>query len=307
MSSLKRKGNKKIFFGKLILSLFLGVSIALPFPVRAAWEGDAIVAELMHEAWREAYDLTRETILSQLKIESSRVIRQRMQQLLMGTSSQALVIADYEDFIYGSSRRQAALFTRDFFRKINEGISAEARIPLRSAERAILAELYPKTPQVTIDEYVDGGTDNVFDHTKGGGTLAFLAAVENPYNNSFGAYIETKEKVENYMTANQEVQKTKAIAGEGFDTIYEDDRVVPGSLISKLTASAESMPIEIINNASSWPEVISSVATSALQATLKSGIMVVSRRIDDELRQVEQEFRDGLKDITDEIYKKGND
>ncbi len=305
MNNQKTKKLKKIFFWKLILGIALLINVSLPLSAQAFWEGDAIIAELMHETWRTAYDLIRETLLSQLKMGASRIIRQRIEQLLLGTSSRSLVITDYEDFIYRSVQRQAAVLTRDFFRKINEGISSEVRAHLRSTERAILTELFPPTPQVTIDRYVKGGTKNVFDHTKGGGMLAFLAAVENPFNNSFGAYIETKNMIGNYISSNQEIQKTKAIAGEGFDTVSKNDRIVPGSLVSKLVAKAESMPIEIISNASSWPEVITSTATAALQAVLKTGIMVVSRRIDDEIRQVERQFQDGLKKVTDDIYKKG--
>jgi len=295
---------RKTLISILVFSL-ISISTLFPLSARAAWEGDAVVAELMHQAWRTAYDLTQNTILSQLKIEASRVIKQRMEQLLAGTNNRSLVISDYEDFVFGSAKRQAVLFTRDFFRQINEGISEEARIPLRNAEQAILEDLNPSMPKVTIDEYVDGGTKNVFDHDKGGGVMSFLAAVENPYNNSFGAYIETKEKVDDFVFTSYESKKTEAIAGEGYKTVSEDGKIIPGSLVSKLTASAESMPIEIINNASSWPEVVSSVATSAIQATLKNGIRVVSRRIDDELRQIERTYQDGLKDISSEIYKQG--
>jgi hypothetical protein len=286
---------------KIFVMLFLVVfCFGYQKPVKAYW-GDAIPAEIMHQAWVEVREAFKSSMLASLKQQANDLIRDRVRVLLTGQTG-AGVISDYDDFIYGQARRDAYYYTKDFFKVLGDGVGDTTGAMINDVEDALLS---PESEVSTIDHYVQGGLDNIFEPEEGGGKRALMAMIENDYNNPFGLFLrgsQLKQQTE------EEIIKTKeaeAIAGQGYQSGTSDENNLinlPGSLVASLAAKAESLYMDMINNATSLPEVVGTMAAGVLSKTIENGIAQVTDPIDQQLKSIHDEVDGGIREVQREIY-----
>jgi hypothetical protein len=295
---LKEKKIATLFL--VLMFCFLGL-FGFQKPTKAGSWGEGIEAELMHEAWVMAKERFLNAMLTSLKQQANNLIRDRIRVLLTGRG-QALVITDYDDFIYGQSRKEAALVTRDFFRVLGDGVGDATGAMYDDIEEALLS---PKSEVSTIDQYVQGGIDNLFDKGSGGGSQAVVAMASNDANNPFGVYLTGKQFLDNQQEQFQKTAEIEAIAGDGFVSGKDSENNLinlPGSVIASITAKAETTYMDMINQARSIPEIVGTVAAGMLSKTIEAGVVKVTAPIDQQLKNINDTADGGINGIQREIY-----
>jgi len=260
-----------------IISSFLFVTVSPAVAIGDTW-GTNIGAAMMQTVIEEVSLVLRKTILQTLKEEANKMVRGAIENAVMGISGESMVIADYTNFIFDSSQDVAEDKLDDFFSVLQEGVSTQEREMLRDVEQMIGNQVSAEQPQISMYEYVGSSQpiQDLLNQTKGGGIEALLAYQFGEYNNPANIYINAKKLMEETASKHAQAQMAEAIAGSGFNTIINGNKVIPGKISQEIVASAETMPIEMINNASSLEEVISSFVVSATTSFLKQGIKTIS-------------------------------
>jgi len=302
---------KKIFKKQKVFFSILMVLIGMLFTQNralAVWAGDAIAAELMHEAWWEAYNTFRDTMIANLKIQANRIITDRIELLISGHgSSRPLIITDYQDFIFKSAQRQTTAMVNDLFRSIKSDASAVTKEVLAGVETAVTNEINGQEDDfiVTIDDYVTEGKNAVFDQTKGSGTAATAAYFANDMNNPYGAYLKTSTAAETALRSTQTTAQTEAIAGQGFISKVDPNTnliELPGVVLKDLTTYAETLPMRMVVFARSIPEVVGQLAAQIVSQTINMGIAKVTEPIDNAILDARSAVAGGVSEIQDDIY-----
>lgn len=267
---------KKII-ATVIVTSFLFVTISPAVAIGDTW-GTNVGAAMMQTVIEEVKLVLRKTILQTLKKEANKMVRGAVESAISGISGESMVVANYSDFIFGSAQNAAEDKLDDFFSVLQEGVSTSERDMLRNVEQVIGNQLSPGQPQVTLRETVNSNDPigDVFNQIKGGGVGALISYQFGEYNNSTSAYINAKEEVKRVASQTALSQQTEVIAGSGFNTITNGNKVIPGKISQEIIAAAETMPIQMINNASSLEEVIASFVVSATTSFLKQGIKTIS-------------------------------
>jgi hypothetical protein len=167
------------------------------------------------------------------------------------------------------------------------------------------ALLSPESELSTIDQYVQGGLDNIFDSSKGGGAQAVVAMASNDANNSFGTYLQGKEILENQAAQAQKTAELEAIAGGGFVSQKDAENNLinlPGSVLAGITVKAETTYMDMINQARSIPEIVGTVAAGMLSKTIEAGLVKVTSPIDQQLKSIHDDTEKGVRDLQRDIY-----
>lgn len=272
-------------------------------PVQAGYWGEAMAAELLSQAWAEAREAFKAAMLNSLKQQANNLIRDRVRVLLTGRGgSGSLVITDYDDFIYGAANREARAYTRDFFRVLGDGVGDATGVMYDEVEDALLS---PGSELSTIDQYVQGGLDNLFDPNKGGGSQAVVAMASNDANNPFGVHIRAQQILKNQEARAQKRAEVEAVAGEGFVSQKDSENNLinlPGSVLAGLTIKAESMYMDMISQAQTLPEIVGTMAAGMLSKTIEAGIVKVTSPIDNQLKNMHDTADGGVRDLQRDIY-----
>lgn len=270
----------------------------------ASW-GEPTTANIMKQMLEEAYTNFQKVILTGIKQAANETIIGQMRKLAAGTTGQPSVIADYEDFIFGSVRRNVDVHVTDFFRMMQTGgVSEETRSELRMAETAIRNELEPSMASQDMFEYrINSPTprQDVFNQALGGGAEEYLA-MQMSGSHPVDIFFQAQNKIAAKVEQEEEAQKTKLIAGSGFDTAVSGNKVVPGAVMKDLLVAAETMPMEMINNAGSWQEVVATMAVKAVSSFVKTGINVVSRPVENQVRRINRTVDEGVSGVLKDIY-----
>ena len=269
-------------------------------PICEAYWGE-FPSTLMNQAWATAIAAFKDAMLTSLKKQANNLLRDRLRVSLAGQGN-PLVITDYDDFIYGESQREATLYTRDFFETLNNGVGGGTAAKHNEIEDALLS---PQGEASTIDQYVQGGTANIFDESQGGGSQAIMAMATNNMNTPFGVYLRAQQILESSEAQARNRAEIEAVAGAGFvsKTDPENNLInLPGSVIAGMTTKTESSYMDMLNQAQSIPEVVGTVAANMLSKTIEAGVVKVTRPIDNQLRTINNNTEDGVRGLQDEIY-----
>lgn len=305
MFSKKNKIKGKILLITMLSCFLLGNLFFVP-KTRAGYWGESLKAEFIHEAWAEALAAFKEAMISNLKMQATRLMNDRIMALVTGRSAGSLVISDYGDFIYGSAQRQGQLFANDLFGTIASGTSRSTNAMVNNVEMAVNNEILGMESQVgaTIDEHVSGGIENVFDQGLGGGADAVMEAVRNPYNNAYGAYVESSSTIENKMNEIAKTKEVEAVAGSGFASRTGSGGLIdmPGSILKDLTSTAKSMPMMIVAAADSVPQIAATMASNMISGIIESEVGKVTKPIDSKLTKMNREVRGGVNKLQSNIY-----
>ena len=293
---------KKII-ATLTIAAFL-FSTATPAVVHAEMWGTNIASSLMKQVLEQVFLVLRKTILQTLKKEANNMIKGSIEKAVSGSSGEPMVVSDYEDFIFGSAQVAAEDMLDDFFSVLQDGATTTERDMLRGVEQTINKQHSPGQPEVDLHDTVNSADPigNVFNQSLGGGIGALMSYQFGDYNNSTNAYVNSREKIEQRAEQVAQAQQTEVLAGSGFNTVVQGSKVIPGKVSQEIVTAAETMPIEMINNASSLEEVIASFVVSSMTSFIKSGINVVSKPINNEMRKISRNIgQNGIKELQDQI------
>lgn len=303
MQPIQKKKTRTIAF-VLIASLSF---LAVPRESKALWTPD-IPAMIFKQALEEAYDAFQATMRASLKQMAAKLIKGRIEALLMGKKGKPMYIQNYETFIYASAQQKAQAKTTSFFDSVNSKASGDVQKMIRPGQQAAINEIFKGTQgfKPNLDEYVKGGSKNLFNQGSGGGLAAFNAAVSNPANMAAGNYYMGSWYATNELVIAQDANRTEAVAGRGYVS-KKDPKTnmikLPGSLLSDLTSYAESLPMQIMAVATSIPEIIGTMAAQMLTETIQNGISKVTQPLDNQLSNIHNQVAGGVKTVQDNIYK----
>jgi hypothetical protein len=304
MNPLKIKSKSKFIL--VFLAIFLFVNYWCAPKARAEMWGTNMVAAVAKQAMEKALTAFKEAMISNLKMQATRLMNDRIMALVTGRSAGSLVISDYGDFIYGSAQRQGQLFSNDLFASMSSSASRATNDMMRNVETAVNSEILGVQRQVgsTIDDYVSGGIDNLFDQTAGGGADAVLEAVRNPYNNVYGTYVESSRMIQAKMNEIANTKGIEAMSGQGFASRTGSGGLIdmPGSILKDLTSTAKSMPMRIVAAADSVPQIAATMASNMISGIIESEVGKVTRPIDSKLTKMNQTVRGGVNKLQSNIY-----
>jgi hypothetical protein len=301
----KRIGKiNRVLKGLLLTGLFL----VMVQPVGAAWPTENVMGMDLGNILNSVEQKTQSIILARMQQEAIKQIQSTMGDLIVGGNGhKSYVITNYEDFIYGTSRRAGEQMMTDFFKTLKEGVTPGEADTLRAVETELKEELFGGPPKQTIGSFVEGETGvkavNPYAEVFAGKNLdAFYEWKAGDFNDAKVIKDKTKAMVLNYMNMVRDVQRTKAIANQGFDP----QNGIPGSVISQLVAKSEAAPIEMISNATSVEQVVTSLATSTLTSFMRTGYGNVSLPALNQIDKINQKYEGGVSLIQSMIYEGQN-
>ncbi len=251
---------------------------------------------------------TQSIILARMQQEAIKQIQSTMGDLMVGNNGNgSYIITSYEDFIYGTSQRAGEIWMTDFFKTAKEGVTPGEAEVLRSVETDLKKELFGGPPKQTLGSFVENETgekavDPIASMFKGKNLDAFVEFKTGNFNDPNVIKSRVTSMVLNYMNSVRDVQRTKAIANQGFNP----QNGIPGSVISQLVAKTESAPIEMISNATSVEQVVTSLATSTLTSFMRTGYSNVSLPALNQIQKLDEKYEGGVRSIQSMIYEGQN-
>lgn len=294
---------KKIVASVLISSMiFMNTA---PVACAGYW-GENFGANIMQVAIEEMKKAYHAMILKSLKSAANRTIRNSVRKLVAGTMDEVMVIADYEEFIFGSAGKNSDSLVTDFFRGVLRDASRQTRKEIRMVERVLRNEIESNIPAIDfqVDYHINSPTprSDIFRQSRGGGTkpyLVFQMGGEHPLD----VYLTTQAALAEKARREQESNLAKAVAGQGFNSPTDKDgNIVPGSVVQEVMAKAETMDLDTIANATNWQEVVAGLATAAVTSLVRNGVRVVSKPINNAVRDLERSVDRGTDNLLDELY-----
>lgn len=275
---------KKISF-LLILFAFLNMAFA-PF-ARADYWGANFDAANYQITVEQTLKKIEDTLVANLKIIATRLIQQKIQSLLSGgdaSGGQSLIISDWRQFIYGSAQQYSMQITNNFFQGVNAGATSAIRQYVTGpAQMAVNTDYWGMRPD--LQNYCPGG-----DPTK-----AFSAGTSNqwkcwqmsgaPQNDL--AFTTLRGASFKQAAYDQEAEKKKAegIAGQGYKGVEKSQNKgeqfisTPGSTVKSTAEAGLQAPMQILENASSVPEVITSIAMQMITQVIQQGLNQVGNKL----------------------------
>ena len=246
----------------------------------------------------------RSVILARMQQEAVKQIQDTMGDLITGGNGHnSYVITSYEDFIYGTSHRAGEQMMTDFFKTAKQGVTSQEKEVLRLVEAKVKEDMFSGLPKQTMGQFVENEigeetTAPYSDMFKGENLEAWVEFETGKFNKPFKMVNYTEAMLTKYMNKVQDVQRTKAIANQGFDP----QNGIPGSVIAQLVANAESAPIEMIANATSAEQVITNLATSTMTSFMRTGYTNTAMPAANKIQKINQKYDGGVKYIQELIY-----
>lgn len=305
---MERKNKNNKILKNLIGIIFF---LLLPFFAQAAWPTENLMnlaGSDLGGILNSAEQKTRSVILARMQQEAIKQIQDTMGNLIIGDNgNNSYVITSYEDFIYGTSHRAGEQMMVDFFKTRKEGVTASERDVLRQVEAKVREDLFGGLPKQTLGQYVENSSGekaaNPYGEIfKGDNLDAWVEYETGPFNKPSKMVDYTEKLLISYMNKIQDIQRTKAIANQGFDP----QNGIPGSVIAQLVAKAESAPIEMISNATSAEQVITSLATSTMTSFMRIGYNNLSSPVINQIERINERYDGGVQDIQSLIYQGEN-
>ena len=294
----------KKFIATILLGSFL-FTYSAPVAYAGYW-GENFGANIMQIAIEELKMMIKAMILKSLKQAANRVNRNTVRKLVAGTSDKMMAIANYEDFIFGSSLKGDDGMLADFFRGVLQDASRETRKEIRMVERVLRNEIESSIPVIDfqLDYHINSPNPrtDIFRQSRGGGSkpyLVFQIAGEHPLD----VYFTTRAAMQEKKRREEEARKSEVIAGQGFASPSDGEgNVVPGSVVASIMAKAETMDFDTITSATNWQEVAAGVATAAVTSIVRNGVRVVSKPINNAIRETERSIDRGTDSLLDDLY-----
>jgi len=294
----------KIVSSLFVTGMFLFFNVVT---VSAAWPTENLMGLAgadLNGALSAVEQKTRSIILARMQQEAIKQIQDTMGDLITGGNGHnSYVITSYEDFIYGTSHRAGEQMMTDFFKTMKQGVTPEEKDILRLVEAKVKEDLFSGLPKQTMGQFVENAegeksTAPISDMFKGNSLDAWVEFETGPFNKPSKMIRYTEQMLLSYMNRVQDVQRTKAIANQGFDP----QNGIPGSVIAQLVANAESAPIEMISNATSAEQVITSLATSTMTSFMRTGYTNTAMPAMNRIQKINQKYDGGVGYIQRLIY-----
>ncbi|QQR78487.1 MAG: hypothetical protein IPJ68_05430 [Candidatus Moraniibacteriota bacterium] len=279
---------------------------------RPAYAWDAIPAELLGQA----ITTLREQLLALLKGIAKRVAiglaRDTANKLVSGGSSKkAAFITDYKEYIYGIALDEGMIYMNDLLTTVTDGKSSALNYVVAGGSLQQLGMSYLNYMNAEVNAAfaadrckfnLDQYTPNAMVSLGEGDWRVLNAVVSVDCNNPLGMSLMIKEETQKKINQQQEIAKTKAIAGKGFTGVEINGKTVsPGSIIAGVTETTQTEVLKLVGNSTEWGELIAAAAgafaNQALNNMYQKGFEMVSQNISRELGKVDSKINEARTDL----------
>jgi hypothetical protein len=302
---------KIITSSALLLSFSFLLVFSAPQAHADVW-GTTMAATIMKQAMEKIYDQIQGVLLGSLKVAAVQLLNSQINQLVGGSSGQALFITDYNSFLYQTPRQKTNLYMNDFFTlstrgkssssnyisagDVSSGLGGNYTQYLVSMAKQATVNSGTTTIQYDLDSYASSPS-TMFSE---GNWRGFNAFFSNPANNPYGYTLLAENAYQKKLAENQKTAEVQAQSSGGFLPVQSNGKVIaPAGSIEAITTRVQNMGNDIIANASNPAEFLSGVVTSTVNQTInrlvQQGIGQVQSSIQREINNVSSQTSTSLK------------
>ena len=284
---------KKIW--SLALFLLLGLCLACPLTVRAAWMPG--VDPAIQRVLDTIYEMIQGMIMGTLKQQAAQMLNQQMNSLIGGgQGGQAMFITNWQDYLVAQPTNRTINYMNDYISQMTmgrgsmTGYSAEGFFGnyVSSLQNSAMGVLDQSVPKVTFEM----NPSQMFDAGNFKGLNQYLSGINNPWGFNQMVTAEYQRKLEE----NRLIAESKAKANLGF--IGQEDAqgntLYPGSLAMQNMANVQDLGNKIIAGAENIPEVITAVVSQMITRAMQQGFTQVQMKVNSEVNQSSQKMQQSI-------------
>lgn len=299
----------------LIAFLFFGSAES----ARADFWGAAFGAAVMKQTMETIQRQIEGALLSTLKMTATQVLNSQIGQLIGGnTTGEALIITNYEQFLFLTPQQRADTYVTDFFiprifgskgssvnyisANSSGGISGNYVHYLESVAKNVVAPDKKAQPGYSFDEY-GGDPKNMLAE---GVWSGFNNYFSNEYNSDIGVALATQGQYISVLEAEQKKQEVIA-QSSGFKPVMDKDGnvITPAGTLQDITSNIKTLPNDILANASNPGELVGSVVAGFVSKTVtglvQQGIGSVQRNIQREVGNVTSQIDSQIRNVSGQL------
>ena len=286
------KKNKKLYTIVLVFCLTFNSVFFAKVPLARAQWGAEMAAAVYDSVMEKLMAHLQGIIMGAMKQSAITSISQTVNNLVAGSSSSgALFITNWEDYLVASPLSNTAVYMNDFFATTTRGRSSVSNFTssvgggagysnylVENAKAHIMSQMYLNA---------DGMQTNFTDYKVEPGEMfkdnnwrAFSSFISKPSNNPIG-YTLMAEEVHNAKLADERREaEVKAEAYSGFKSQEKGGQVVtPGSTVQDIQSQVFDAGYKVIAGAQSVPEVITALVSRIATKAITQGIGNAQRNI----------------------------
>lgn len=288
------------------------VTTSVPLPARAGVWGEDLAAAILQRAMDSIWEQIQAVLLGIAKRVAVELARDAANKLVAGGSSKkAAFITDYKEYIYGIALDEGMIYMNDLLTEVTGGKSSALNYVVAGGSLQQLGMNYmnylnsevnaafaANRCKYNLDQY----TPNAMVSLGEGDWRVLNAVVSVDCNNPLGLSLMIQEQTQSKINRQQEINKTKAIAGNGFTGVEINGKTVsPGSIIADMTSKVQTTVIDNIGTSTKWGELLAAAAgafaNQAMNNLYQKGFEMVSQNISRELGKVDSKIRDARGDL----------
>ncbi|MDD3498128.1 MAG: hypothetical protein PHH24_01325 [Candidatus Moranbacteria bacterium] len=302
--------SKKIAIITIILAMCLNLSLSRPASAAiVAWPDT--IAQFQKQMMEEVSLQVRAALLAALKKAALDLIVDTVNNIVAGTTQAgALFIQDWEDYLFKSPHASTQAHMNDFFTITTRGKTSgnftsacpggESFAEWRSAgaKESVNVEVDLTSMQSTFEEYA---CDFVSMFNEGSWD-AYTEAMK-PNNNPIAYALIAQSEYEKKLEEEKKKAEAQALAYQGYIGQKENGIVIaPGTLISDITSSANTLDNLILANAGDVGEMagiaVGKIASSVIKQGIGNARQSIQNKINSEICDYSQDLRDNLRNLT---------
>lgn len=316
MQSLFLRNSWRKRVAVLFLASFLVMTIPAPVARAGVW-GEGFASSFMQTAIEKVLEFIENMLKGIAKsLAVQLAVRQANKLTGDGHKNGPSFITDYKRYIYGIAMDESMLFVNDFLTetlgaKYSGLVYVAASGNLQSLGRNYMSYLAAEANaglrdsnycKYTLDQY----TNNPLTSLQKGDWRVFNALVANPCNNPTGYTSQVKRAFQEDLQRRSDLARTRAIAGQGF-TGTEKGGVItsPGAIVKDLVSKANTVPMDLIPNATGWGEILSAAAgafvNQVMTNMIQRGFESVAKKVDRELGKVDKKVLEARREIEGQL------
>lgn len=301
---------KKKIISFVCASLVFSGILFTPLSAYADYWGASLEGTIVGEALTKLREYTKNTLLGRLKVSAYQFLSQQITSIISGVGKPgggAQFIQNWENYMYTQAGNTTRLAINDFFTMTLRGtgssssyVSAGASSGFGTQSHAQQlqkrgeAAVSTKVGKYTLDQYCTDPFEMF-----GGGDLECFVHYFDPFNNDFAYPLEVQKKYAEILAKEEEIAKTKAIAGSGFPGV-EDKKtgqtMTPGTVIKGIFTSLNDQLIKLPAQATSPEEIATMTAGTFINSLMKQAMQQGLARVQNEVyTRASQKINEGIR------------
>lgn len=273
--------NKNYFLRKILLTVLMLVIFCFSSVPKsqAAWIPG--LDPIIQNGLDKILQMINGLIIGTLKQQAVKMLTMQVDILAgKGSGGQASFIVNWESYLIDEPMNETNLYMNDYISQMTRGRNSSSLYSTEgfSGPNNYGAQLGQMTGVLSNAKKqkltYEGDPSQMLQSGNFKNMELYLSGVNNPWSFNIAVQAEQQRVLENKRFAAQ----SKAIANQGFPGTPGDSSgsvVAPGILTKELMANAQNMPNQILQAASSIPEVATALVTQMISQSITQGFVSV--------------------------------